>query len=94
MCVCVCDIISNGLKLDGSNEMVSDGVGGTGVHGWAISFFPANGDTRAGKVVSSLDLIEVLLSLLMFTNGGKKENMRSYGDIYESIWNTEVGGGN
>ena len=33
MCVSVCDIISNGLKLDGSNELVSDGVGGTGVHG-------------------------------------------------------------
>ena len=57
-------------------------------------FFPASGDTRAGKVVSFLDLIEVLLSLLMFTNGGKKENMRSYGDMYESIWNIEVGGGN
>ena len=33
ICVSVCDIISNGLKLDGSSEMVSDGVGGTGVHG-------------------------------------------------------------
>ena len=33
MYVSVCDIISNGLKLDGSSEMVSDGVGGTGVHG-------------------------------------------------------------
>lgn len=47
-----------------------------------------------GKVVSSLDLIEVLLSLLIFTSGGKKENMRCYGDMYESIWNIEVGGGN
>ena len=33
MYVSVCDITSNGLKLDGSSEMVSDGVGGTGVHG-------------------------------------------------------------
>lgn len=71
--LCVYNVIPDGLKQDGSGEMVSDG--GKEKWGLWVSYlhFPANGDRRAGQEVVLFGTHSILGPLLSFTTGRERE---------------------
>ena len=91
VCVCVCEcvreIISDGLKQDGSGEMMSDGAGREVGSMGEPSFFLPVVIQGLVKSWSSLDLTEILGSLMIFTSGGKRETWGAM-EIHMKVFGT------